>query len=393
MNDLNKKIFIALFKEACEKCFGFPLAAPLSETDSKFLSNEIFDRTGLVIGAKSIKNYSVFALNIKRSVPGNPSDATLDTLARYVLNAPFTSEMKRKENESHYPFWFQYRSSFTGSLSGRRENPVNVKKRVIIFLFTIFLASVIFIVMSMLRRNSEDVFTDNFNAVQEDSLAEKGWMVKSIDTASWNRRYEKPGHLTLFTLIGDNWKNDANPAGIKNLLMRRVPTDCFIAEIHLTGFIPGHNWQQAGILLTEDQSFGGKALRFSILYNDFFGGYKKPAEILIQVISSAESGGISKPEEIAHIPLFSIEPGNEEIVRNNLALSVLKIEKKEDLFRFLYTTGPGESFAFKEAVSGRFNIRPRYISLFAIQGWADQIFSEPVYFDSISVVSIPCDTQ
>jgi hypothetical protein len=50
-----------------------------------------------------------------------------------------------------------------------------------------------------------------------------------------------------------------------------------------------------GILLSEDSTFKSKMLRLSISFNDFFGGYNKPAEIIIQAISSSESEGLRKP--------------------------------------------------------------------------------------------------
>ena len=390
MKDSDTTIFIGLFKEACEKCFGFPLTSSLSEADSKHLSNKILEHTGLVIGAKSMKNYSLYVLNTQESKKENPSVATLDTLARYVLDASYTDEVQRKDHESHYPYWFQYRSRFSNTRSHRRRFLVNRKKAAVIFFVLLGIAVGLFALRSLTKNHREEDFTDNFDAILEDSLSSKGWMMKSVDTTWWNRRNEKPGHLTLYTLTGDNWPNAENPAGMKNLLMRRISADCFMVEIHLTNFIPRQNWQQAGILLSEDSTFTSKALRLSISYNDFFGGYEKPAEIIIQAMSSSESGGRSKPEEIAHFPLFTMEPGEESLVASNLATAALKIEKKGNQFRFLYTADPIESFAFKEVISGDFTIQPKYVALFAIQGWADHENYMPVYFDTFSFESIPC---
>ncbi len=226
-------------------------------------------------------------------------------------------------------------------------------------------------------------------------FSEKTSPPKPVDPANSstvrNKRNEKSGHLTLYTIKGDNWANGEKPAEIKNLLMRRITSDCFTTEIHLTNFIPRQNWQQAGILLSEDSTYASKMLRLSISYNDFFGGYEKPPEIIIQIVGSLEDGNRSKPEEIAHISLFSVELGKESLVKVNLANSVLKIEKKGTHFRFLYSTSPMESFAFKEAESGDFNIKPKYVSLFAIEGWADDGGYIPVYFDSFSFEDILCD--
>lgn len=216
-------------------------------------------------------------------------------------------------------------------------------------------------------------------------------MIKSEDNAWWEKRSEKPGHLALYTLKGDNWPDSANKARIRNRLGRRIGSECFIVETHLTDFIPDENWQQAGIILSEDSSLTGKMLRISISYNNFFGGYNKPPEIIIQAMSSSESGMQSKPEEIGHFTLLSIEPEKRELVKKNLARSALKIEKRGNHFRFLYYIGPNEGFAFREAVSGDFDIQPKYVSLFAIQGWTKNTTQMPVYFDWFKSAVIPCN--
>src|SRR5262249_6818820 len=112
MNDLDASAFSSLFKDAFQKCFGHPLVEPLSETESKLFSGKVFDDTGLVIGPKSIKNYSAYILNGPESREVNPSVATLDTLARYAAGAPYTNEIQRKIKENHYPYWFQYKNKF-----------------------------------------------------------------------------------------------------------------------------------------------------------------------------------------------------------------------------------------------------------------------------------------
>src|ERR1700681_3821206 len=100
MNELDTQAFESLFKEAFEKCFGYPLKESLSETESKLFYNKIFDQTGLVVGWKSLKNYSFFILEGPDVKPENPSVATMDTLARYVVDAAYSSETERKEKEN-----------------------------------------------------------------------------------------------------------------------------------------------------------------------------------------------------------------------------------------------------------------------------------------------------
>jgi hypothetical protein len=57
MDDLDFLVFTHLFKEAYEKCFGYALKSPLTETESKLFCNKVLDQTGLSIGWKSVKNY------------------------------------------------------------------------------------------------------------------------------------------------------------------------------------------------------------------------------------------------------------------------------------------------------------------------------------------------
>ena len=125
-------IFTVLFKEAYQKCFGDAMKSPLTETESKLLCNHILDKTGLSVGWKSVKNYSIFINDAASGKQENPSVATMDTLARYVLNAPYTSEIQRKDNESHYPYWFLYKERF--------KKPARANRRLISlnFLYVVF---------------------------------------------------------------------------------------------------------------------------------------------------------------------------------------------------------------------------------------------------------------
>jgi Beta xylosidase C-terminal Concanavalin A-like domain len=388
MKDLNNEAFISLFKEACQKCFQLPLTNTLSETESRHFSNRVFEDTGLVIGAKSIKNYSHYILNDADGKQENPSVSTLDTLARYVLNAPYTDEVQRKATEAHYPYWFQYKGKL--SVEAKKEPGKNRpgRKKIILIGVLFIIATIVLVRISRIEPDKN--FIDNFHAMQEDSLTEHGWFVKAKDALWWNRRNEEPYHLTLYTLRGDNWPDSANAPLIKNLLLRKISSDCFTTEIHMENFIPKQNWQQAGIILMEDTTFTAKTVRLSIAYNDFFGGYKKPKEIIIQGVSSG-GNNFSKPEEIAHIPVLNIEPGQDTLVHANMLYSGLRIEKTGNHFRFLYSTGPMENFAFKEAFSKDLTIKPTYIGIFALQGFVDDTNYIPAHINFFSYISNPCD--
>jgi hypothetical protein len=243
----------------------------------------------------------------------------------------------------------------------------------------------------MLLQNSpkEKFFTENFAALQEDTLANHGWLVQHKNADWWNNRNSSPGLLTLFTLPGDNWPDSAHAPAIQNLLLRKVDADCFATEIHLENFIPESNWQQAGILLMEDTAFHGRSIRLSIAFNDYFGGYQHPKEIILQGLKSGGDDQ-NRPEEIAHIPLFTISDSANNIVTNNLRHSALRIEKNGDHYRFLYYASNLENAAFKEAFTKEINIKPKYIGIFALQGHVSNHQYMPVKFNSFSFAAIDC---
>jgi hypothetical protein len=394
MKDSERKIFINLFGEAYKKCFDATLSSPLSESDCRILSNDILEKTGLVIGQKSLRNYSLYILDESRQRSGkeNPGIATLDTLSRYVLNAPYTDEIKRKQNESHHPYWHRYKKKYATKCTILSNNSSIHLKLVVSSVFSVFIIVLIILIMKLYSRNNRSIeFIDEFNSSDEDTLKKNGWIFRGYDPF-WTKRDTVPGHISLFTLNGDNWPNGDKPAMIRNLLMRRINADCYFVEAHLSNFFPHFNWQQAGIILSEDSTLKSKMLRISISYNDYFGGYSKSPELIIQILSSSQTGNLSKPEEIAHIPLFTIEPGNEDLIGKNLVSSALKIEKMGKHFRFLYlfSNSSDESFAFYEAASGDFDIEPKYVSLFAIQGWTNKNNYIPASFDSFRLMEISC---
>jgi hypothetical protein len=389
MDSQSEELFVSLFRESFEKCFGHPIVEPLTETDSKLFSCKIQEQTGLVIGPKSIKNYSFFVLNRDGEKKENPSVATLDTLARFLLEAPYTDEITRKDREAHFPYWHEFRTQ-------KRQKPGQYRMKALgsiippwLIGFGAVLFVAVIVAILVYTSDSEGDFTEDFLAVSETSLADKGWIVVSRDSTWWRQRASTEGVLTLFTLIGDNWSVSTPEEPLKNLLARRISADCFVAEIHLSNFVPKMNWQQAGIILGEDAGFEGKVIRLSLSYNDFFGGYSKPAEILVQGVSSVAAGQQSKPEEFAHAVVFTVDHGDWTLVEPNLLTSALKIEKNGKEFKFLFTSGRSEAFAFKEVARGTFDIEPKYIGIYASQGISDSEII-PVKIESFALTETPC---
>jgi hypothetical protein len=393
MNKLDIAAFISLFNDAYQKCFAYPIKTTLTESESNLLSDKILESTGLVIGWKSLKNYSFFILDPQTSKQENPSLATLDTFARYVNNVPRTDESHRKKERNQYAYWFQYKEEFYKS----NLNKATVIKKTIsrnwLMTVALIMSGLLFIMVFLIllhrfTKDSEAKFSDNFDSLSENQLTSHDWIVISKVTKFWNRRGEKPGCMTLFTLKGDNWPDTDQPPDIKNLLIRKIPFDFFTAEVHLTDFIPKENWQQAGIILLEDTSFVGKSLRLSIGYNDFAGGYAQTKEIIVQAITSLGKD-FFKPEEIVHQRIFAVTSDEENLISQNLANSALRIEKHGKIFRLLYSNGQMKNSAFKEVVSTEFEMQSNYIGIFALKGFVNNSGEIPAYFDSFNLVSYP----
>jgi len=387
MTGQDQQVFVALFKDAYLKCFGHQLKNPLTEAESKLFCNQVLEITGLSIGWKSVKNYSFFIIGGKSSKDENPSIATLDTLARYALGAPRITEIQRKDNEGHYPYWFLYREKFVKTSV---KIPARENRSVILMALGVVVVLSMFVFWLRLPHEKKLEFTDKFDHVSGASFAEKGWMIKDKDDIYWRQNSSQKGSLTLYTLKGDNWPDPENKQQIKNLLLKAIPYDCFTAEVHLSNFIPQQEWQQAGILLLEDTTLNGKSARLSIAYNDFFGGFKKPREVLVQAITSTGSG-FSKPEEIAHKPIIYLDSLRANPVRAKmLQNSALRIEKQGRHFRFLYSGGMSDNAAFTEVVSRDLDLQPKYIGIFAIKGFKDSTAVIPAHFTFFRIAANPC---
>ncbi|HEX7980387.1 MAG TPA: hypothetical protein VF461_17420, partial [Gemmatimonadaceae bacterium] len=341
------------------------------------------------------------------------SVATLDTLARYVAGAPPTDEVRRRTSERHYPYWFRYRDSLRNESSGTTREaltetpdetpPIEVptraararsaprRVRIVIGAGIVALAAVLALIFATSRQHHArtEPFTDDFDDVSAAALAARGWSVHSVDWTYWNRRADRPGHLTLFTLEGDNWPQPGREPVIRNLLTRPLSSDCFDVDVRFTSFFPRQNWQQAGLLLLEDTTLTGRSARLSIGYNDFSGGFAQTREVIVQAITSLGHGS-GKPEEFVHQRLFVVDSATESLVRQNLESSALRIEKRGAHLRLLYSAGPLKNGAFKEVGRTDFDFRPSVVALFAIKGFVSQSEIMPVYVDAFTQSDVEC---
>jgi hypothetical protein len=376
-SSLDKQVFIALIKAIYLKCFGQSLECLLTEPESKHLSSEIEEHTGLVIGWKSLKNYTGFVLESVAGRNASPSHATLDTLARYVLNAPAISEINRKKQEPSFVYWFRYREQFLANQEVPESNKKTPSGKLLLPLAAL-LALAIALSLLLSRQDKSWEIVEDFHSLHEKSLQERGWFLLSRDEDHWEKRDSIPGHLTLYTLEGDSWRSREHLPGIHNLLTRKIPKSGFSVEVHFSDFRPAENWQQAGLLIMEDTAYDGKSIRLSLAYNDFSGGYMMPGEIIVQAVSSYGRTHINV-EEIAHNPLYVLDGEiEEEVISNNLKYSALRIEKYRHSLRFLYAASPLENFSFKELAVLDFDFEPRFAGIFGLKGFVDSTSVVPV---------------
>lgn len=389
MDALDLQAFSDLFREVYAKCFGHALQKPLSESESRHLSNEIEAKTGLVIGWKSVKNYAAFVLNDPPGKRENPSVATLDTLARYAAGAAPSSEVQRKKQGADYAWWFRYREQYRGSQAMAAQHEKKPVKWIGALSGLVVLLGIVFGAYYLNMPKPDHILQD-FQDVNEWPLRKSGWFLQARDSAAWANRGEKPGQLTLFTLYGDNWPKTGEAPVIRNLMLQKIHSACFSTDVQFADFIPTENWQQAGLLLLEDTAFAGKSLRLSLAYNDFFGGYSRPGEILIQAIASY--GKVSPNlEEVAHHTLFTLGgPGENRIVAENLKHSAVRIEKQGHKYRFLYSASPNGNFSFKELAVYEFDMEPRFAGIFALKGFVDTTAVIPVAVKSFRLEGYSC---
>ncbi len=389
MEEPDLGIFCQLYRDAAERCFSKPLNQPLTETESKLFYQQVLDMTGLTVGWRSLKNYSFFVLDPKNQKDENPSFATMDTLARYVLKAPYTNEIDRKNDEIHHPYWFMYRQQKLE----KKTKAVTKTKHTNWFNLGIMLVAIAAALLIYYWRRPKNMVTviENFHNLSDQALAANGWMVLNKDAAYWANRNMQPGALTLYTLPGDNWPDSTSKPSIKNLLIRSLPTGCMTMELQMSGFVPSAEWQQAGLLLMQDTSLNSPSIRVSLAFNDFFGGYKKPREVIIQAISSMGKG--SKPEEFAHMPVLTPDSVTEvPSLLNNLKYSALRIEKHNSIYRFLFASGANANGAFKQfAAEKDLPFEPHYVAIFAIKGRVATTAVVPVKINAFLLQTMPCE--
>ncbi|WP_431214865.1 hypothetical protein ACQ86N_09000 [Puia sp. P3] len=140
------------------------------------------------MGWKSLKNYSLFVMGASGRQE-NPSVASLDTLSRYVLSAPYETEAERRKSAEPYSWWFKYKREWKPIPGVEAERP---RRRVWVgrLGLLIGLAFLVFAATFFFRRRGggAEIFTEEFHSLSEDSLKARGWWVAAKDEGWWAKR-------------------------------------------------------------------------------------------------------------------------------------------------------------------------------------------------------------
>lgn len=113
--------------------------------------------------------------------------------------------------------------------------------------------AIIFLAIAIKGRLSntiqEEAWVETFDRTGLDHLLQKGWEILFYDSVLWKKQL-RPGFLTIYATPGTLWVTEPDsPPSIDNLLLRRVYSDCFSAEVKLVDFHPKAPYEQAGIIM------------------------------------------------------------------------------------------------------------------------------------------------
>lgn len=203
-------------------------------------------------------------------------------------------------------------------------------------------------------------FRDDFGHDSTGLVLQEGWYIANLDTAYWNRP-DLNNHLTLFTQQGDNWVSPGQEPEIKNLLLREIGPGDFTATILLSGFRPTSNWQQAGILLIQDDD---NSIRVTYGYDDV--GAKKP-RLVVQTVPIVD-GMVLHPHTLTERPLTE-----QKVYPRKIWLRMIR---EDNMYRFYYKKNfYNERWIFTRAWNAPDSFSPSQIGIGAFQGITQELFS------------------
>lgn len=251
----------------------------------------------------------------------------------------------------------------------------------------LLLASLTILVLALTilpkRAANETFFIQDFEETAWEKLAEAGWEVWN-PSENFPFPQDRPGWFALPTLPA---RQKARPRDVllaQNLLVHPIQCDCCFLEVWMD-FVPEKNWQQAGLLLIEEQEDDRPYQLFSKVYIDYL-ETENPLmmDSAFFFTASFKQDFIKRPylESMKQISLdgegFSEHPKRlffrVEIDNDNITIWAAKKEK--------HLTLPIRSY---------YHARPRYLALFAIHGQTsnNQVKGDSAmvnaYFDYVKV--------
>jgi hypothetical protein len=97
-------------------------------------------------------------------------------------------------------------------------------------------------------------------------------------------------------------------------------------------------------------------------------------------------------EEVKHQTLFSLATDTDRyIAANNLRHSALRIEKRGRHFRLLFAASQLENFSFRELSVYDFDMKPKFVGIFALKGFVDSAAVMPVAVKFFRLEGLRCE--
>lgn len=315
----------------------------IDRANCEWITQQILILTGKKIHWETIRNFF--------QEETEPSPQTLSKISAFVLkdqNATYQHFIENFNKSDKTP------EKKPDIIHKAREFPKKAIALVVAFISLIVLFFVV-------RKPWVDKgFEEHFDDVSMENLQKNGWSSFDVhDSYWWEKRNVKKGHLTLYTLEGDYWRNSFR---IPNILIKEIKLKNFSITVEIDSFNPLKPFQQAGFILLGKKLSPQNILRMTVAYSTPSPKVKNPEldnqwvhTLVVKNGEPIEPGvrGIRHPEA-NNIPL-----------PQSIALR-MEIDRQKEVCFFLMRTNIGAFLPIASVdITG---FEPKYIGLVAFQG-------------------------
>ena len=233
-----------------------------------------------------------------------------------------------------------------------------------------------------LSTKAPEPFVEDFNDLDVEHLNKKGWTIWHYNDSLWTNQI-KPGHLTQWTTVGDNWVQTLKPH-IDNFMYRKPNCDCFEVIVKVDSFRPTARWQQFNLVFFENPDRMDEFLRFG---HGFDANSTKDTNYASTALIEIKN----------HIP-YLLGDKNSLRESNNLTPLWLRVLVRHRKYSFSFRYGH-EGAAFLDAFSFTdrpFLTLPKYVGIATMQAYKSdwkEVVSPiiPVFYDTFIINPIACE--